>query len=150
VCLPARGATPEMMTMVPGRFTGTRRGYAPTYDTTGTVSLDHRHTPSLSFSFSLFLSFASRSYNIMERTETRSMADADTSRRYCALLRYLAINLNHIKKQTSLILILALLFLITFSITLGFVKPCNFVTLYLWTEYLFFSSKHVVILRNQR
>lgn len=47
-CSWPRGTTPEMMTAVPGRFTGTRRGYAPTYDITGAVSLDHKHTPSLS------------------------------------------------------------------------------------------------------
>lgn len=49
-----------MTTMVPGRFTGTRRGYAPTCDITGAVSLDHKHTPSLS-----------GNYNIVERAETR-------------------------------------------------------------------------------
>lgn len=47
VCSWTRDATPEM-TMVLGRFTGTRQGYAPTCDITGAVSLDHKHTPSLS------------------------------------------------------------------------------------------------------
>lgn len=49
-----------MTAMVPGRFTGTRRGYAPTCDITGAVSLDHKHTRLL----------LSGSYNIVERAET--------------------------------------------------------------------------------
>jgi len=46
----ARARATSEMTMVPGHFTGTRRGYAPTYGSIDAVSLDHERE---AYAFSL-------------------------------------------------------------------------------------------------